>query len=165
VHLDASNNGLRNEAILHLVDLLLRPKHASRLLRLTLSRNPISDSAGKALLELATAHPNIESIDVSYTKIPRRTMAKLRVQLDLASERRAGPQSPSSPDSAARRRSRGSISRMSSKGSVFSDRDSYTHDGGGYMSATSQCSSPTPSRQTPQQEDLLGMTYPVLRMQ
>lgn len=88
VDLDVSNNGLRNEAVLHLVDLLLRPQHAGREIRIDLSRNPISEAAGKALLELVDVHPRIEYIDVSHTKIPRRTIAKLKEKLEIANERR-----------------------------------------------------------------------------
>lgn len=83
--LDASKNGLRNEAVLHLVDLLLRPVHAGRRFYIDLSSNPISEGAGKALLELVKVHPGIESLNLSMTKIPRRLIE--RIKLCLAHER------------------------------------------------------------------------------
>lgn len=70
--LDASNNGLRNEAILHLVDMLLRPHHKGRSIQLMLSRNPISEGGGRALLDLARQHPCIKGIDLNRTKVPRQ---------------------------------------------------------------------------------------------
>jgi len=76
--LDASNNGLRNEAVLHLVDMLLRPQHWSREISLDLSKNPISEVAGRALLELVRTHPRVAWINVRMTKIPRRTSSKLQ---------------------------------------------------------------------------------------
>merc|ERR1719188_1569692 len=60
--LDVANNGLRNEAVLHLVDMLLRPQHRDRDISLDLSRNPISEGGGKALLELVTQHPHIGNV-------------------------------------------------------------------------------------------------------
>lgn len=80
--LDASNNGLRNEAVLHFVDMLLRPKHTGRRLYIDLSRNPISEGAGKALLQLVKVHPGIESLNLSMTKIPRRLLEQIRRQLE-----------------------------------------------------------------------------------
>lgn len=80
--LDASNNGLRNEAIIHLVDMLLRPQHAGRRLYMNLSRNPISEGAGRALMELVKLHPGVESLDLSMTKIPRRLIERIKRQIN-----------------------------------------------------------------------------------
>lgn len=76
--LDASNNGLRNEAVLHLVDLLMQPQHANRCIRLDLSRNPISDTAALALMELVNKRMGIQEINLAMTKVQRRTIARLR---------------------------------------------------------------------------------------
>lgn len=165
VDLDASNNGLRNEAVLHLVDLLLRPKHAVRPIRLNLSRNPISEGAGRALLELATIHPQVDFIDVSFTRIPRRTMAKIRVQLDLANERR-GPSMSRQTSNARRSRSSTSRpgSRTGSRSSILSNPfvsdeelspKSDAHDDWGSPS------SPRVALQRPRPEPLVGQDYPV----
>jgi len=80
--LDASNNGLRNEAVLHLVDMLLRPAHAGRRFHIDLSRNPISEGAGKALMELIKLHPGIESLNLSMTKIPRHLIERIKCQIE-----------------------------------------------------------------------------------
>jgi len=81
-YLDASNNGLRNEAVLHLVDMLLRPAHTGRRLYIDLSRNPISEGAGKALMELVKLHPGIESLNLSMTKIPRHHRERIKGQIE-----------------------------------------------------------------------------------
>lgn len=80
--LDASNNGLRNEAVLHLVDMLLRPAHSGRRLYIDLSRNPISEGAGKALMDLVKLHPGIESLNLSMTKIPRHHIERIKCQIE-----------------------------------------------------------------------------------
>lgn len=82
--LDASNNGLRNEAILHLVDMLLRPAHSSRNLSIDLSRNPISDGAGKALYELVKHHPGIECLNLAMTKVPRHQRERIKAEIERA---------------------------------------------------------------------------------
>lgn len=80
--LDASNNGLRNEAVLHLVDLMLRPHHTDRVLHLDLSENPISDGAGRAVLELCRLHPHIGEVNLQRTKINRRLLLQVRKTLN-----------------------------------------------------------------------------------
>jgi hypothetical protein len=87
-HLDASNNGLRNEAVLHLVDMLLRPSHAGRRLCIDLSRNPISEGAGKALMELVKLHPGIESVNLAMTKVPRHLMQRIKRQIEHVKAKR-----------------------------------------------------------------------------
>jgi len=84
--LDASNNGLRNEAVLHLVDLLLRPPHRDRDIFLDLSGNPISETGGRALLELAEKHPHIGQLSLRRTKVPRRISIMIRRILDRTFE-------------------------------------------------------------------------------
>jgi len=79
--LDVSNNGLRNEAVVCLVDMLLRPQHASRPIRLDLSKNPISAGGAQALTELMQAHPRIYEINLRMTKVPRRTAIVLQEAL------------------------------------------------------------------------------------
>lgn len=77
--LDASNNGLRNEAVLHLVDLLLQPHHGNRAISLDLSRNPISTTSAYALMELVRLHPKgVIDINLHLTKVPRRLAFMLR---------------------------------------------------------------------------------------
>lgn len=88
-YLDASNNGLRNEAVLHLVDMLLRPAHTGRRLHIDLSRNPISEGAGKALMELVKLHPGIESLNLSMTKIPRHCIERIKSRIEQESKTRA----------------------------------------------------------------------------
>lgn len=92
--LNAAANGLRNEAVSHLVDMLLRPKHADRQISLNLSRNPISATGFQALAVLAARHPTVMEIDVSRTQIPRRKIIQLREfmqakRLDADKERAA----------------------------------------------------------------------------
>lgn len=76
--LDASNNGLRNEAVLHLVDLTLRPHHTDRVLHLDLSKNPISDGAGWAILELCRLHPHIGDVNLQQTRVNKRLLLQIR---------------------------------------------------------------------------------------
>mmetsp|Transcript_153338 Transcript_153338/g.491673 ORF Transcript_153338/g.491673 Transcript_153338/m.491673 type:complete len:453 (+) Transcript_153338:66-1424(+) len=85
--LDASRNGLRNEAVLHLVDLLLRPPHRDRDIYLDLSGNPISETGGRALLTLAQEHPSIGELNLRRTKVPQRIAIMIRQVLDNALRR------------------------------------------------------------------------------
>eukprot|EP00927_Polykrikos_kofoidii_P067369 TRINITY_DN62864_c0_g1_i1.p1 TRINITY_DN62864_c0_g1~~TRINITY_DN62864_c0_g1_i1.p1 ORF type:complete len:411 (+),score=42.69 TRINITY_DN62864_c0_g1_i1:250-1482(+) len=85
--LDASNNGLRNEAVLHLVDMLMQPQHAERIIKLDLSKNPISETAARALTVLARSNPYVQKIDLSFTRASRRTIVLLRQELEDANER------------------------------------------------------------------------------
>lgn len=84
--LDASNNGLRNEAVLHLVDLLMQPQHRDRSIELDLSCNPISDGGGRALLDLINAHPHVAHVDIRRTKVPRTTALTIRKVLQVRRE-------------------------------------------------------------------------------
>lgn len=90
ISLDASSNGLRNEAVVHLVDMLLQPQHMTgRRIRLDLSKNLISERAGRALIELVRTHPHIEEINVRMTKVPPRVVATLREALRVQQNRHA----------------------------------------------------------------------------
>lgn len=86
--LDASNNGLRNEAVLHLVDMLLQPQHMGRSINLNLSRNPISQGAAVALLELVRRHPHVEDVNFRMTKVPWRIGMQLHEALTSQSQAR-----------------------------------------------------------------------------
>lgn len=77
-HLDAANNGLKHESVTHLVDMLLRPRHADRQITLDLSRNPISVTGYQALAVLAARHPTVMDIDLRRTQVPRRKIIQLR---------------------------------------------------------------------------------------
>lgn len=77
-HLNVSGNGLRNEAVCHMVDMLLRPKHSDRPLTLDLSRNPISVTGFHALAVLAARHPTVREINISRTQIPRKKILQLK---------------------------------------------------------------------------------------
>merc|ERR1719321_2148830 len=97
--LNVSQNGLRNEAVAHLVDMLLREQHSGRQLRINLSRNPISDNAVTALTELANRHPGVIEINLWRTNANRRKVAMLNEILEakrclLRSEEPGSPTQP-----------------------------------------------------------------------
>eukprot|EP00928_Gymnodinium_smaydae_P100099 TRINITY_DN973_c2_g1_i1.p1 TRINITY_DN973_c2_g1~~TRINITY_DN973_c2_g1_i1.p1 ORF type:complete len:268 (+),score=52.91 TRINITY_DN973_c2_g1_i1:204-1007(+) len=81
--LDVSNNGLRNEAVLHLVDLLMHPQQQGRDFSLNLSRNPISQTGVYALLELVEENCRVQYIDLRRTRVPRRLTVLLEERLEL----------------------------------------------------------------------------------
>eukprot|EP00929_Paragymnodinium_shiwhaense_P040097 TRINITY_DN20960_c0_g1_i1.p1 TRINITY_DN20960_c0_g1~~TRINITY_DN20960_c0_g1_i1.p1 ORF type:complete len:379 (-),score=61.51 TRINITY_DN20960_c0_g1_i1:180-1316(-) len=95
--LDASNNGLRNECVLHLVDMLLQVQHQNRPISLNLSRNPLSDVSVKALMELVQKHPCIEMIDLSRTQVQKRHIIKLHEMIARRSQERCDEASQGSP--------------------------------------------------------------------
>merc|ERR1719160_775589 len=80
--LNFSQNGLRNEAVAHLVDMLLRDQHSNRQLKLNLSRNPISEAGIAALTELANKHPGVTEINLWRTGANRRKVALLNEILE-----------------------------------------------------------------------------------
>mmetsp|Transcript_81234 Transcript_81234/g.161141 ORF Transcript_81234/g.161141 Transcript_81234/m.161141 type:complete len:302 (+) Transcript_81234:27-932(+) len=86
--LDASQNGLRNEAVICLVDMLLRPQHADRELFLDLSHNPISRSGALALQELVNRHSGLQWLSLRFTKVPRDLSIKLQRSLERHKELR-----------------------------------------------------------------------------
>jgi len=84
--LDASQNGLRNEAVICLVDMLLRPQHANRVLYLDLSSNPISRSGALALQELVSKHNGLQWLSLRFTKVPRDLALKIQESLEQQKE-------------------------------------------------------------------------------